>query len=95
MWKASLNTGLGFSEMAVWSRASRRQAPHSQNNAAKDSEVDDLAFGFKILVNAVESGTGSTLCIRWVKGNDSVIFESFCGMLKRKLEELSKNSQNT
>lgn len=30
---------------------------------------------------------GSKVCMRWVRGEDSVIFESFCGMIKRKLEE--------
>jgi len=25
--------------------------------------------------------------VRWLKGLDTVIFESFCGMLKRKVED--------
>jgi 23S rRNA (adenine1618-N6)-methyltransferase len=85
MWKPSISTGVGFSEKAVWSRAARR-------HAAKGQEIDvdedaDLALGFKIYVESIADSTGVNVLIRWLKGHNSVLFESFCGMLNRKLEE--------
>lgn len=47
-----------------------------------------MAFGFKIHVVANAGGdSGARVTVRWLKGHDAVLFESFCGMLKRKLEE--------
>ena len=53
-------------------------------------EEDDpeMAFGFKVHVVENTGGESRTkITIRWLKGHDPVLFESFCGMLKRKLEE--------
>jgi len=86
MWKASILTGVGFSEKAVWSRAARRQATKSQDEMAEDD--GKMALGFKIHLEGVTEGEGGVkVTIRWLKGNDSVLFESFCGMVKRKLED--------
>ena len=90
MWKAGIYTGLGFSSTAVWSRASRRQASKSQDNPDTIPDEVDFAFGFKIVVESL-ANDASRICIRWVKGYDSVIFESFCGMIRKKLEE-AKNT---
>lgn len=50
-----------------------------------------MAFAFKVHVEANAGGVrGSRIVIRWLKGHDSVLFESFCGMLKRRVEEASK-----
>lgn len=87
MWKASISTGLGFSEKAIWSRAARRQKENLPVDAMEDNE-EDWAFGFKVLVEALPGATaGSRVMIAWLKGHDAVLFESFCGMMKRKLEE--------
>jgi len=79
--------GLGFSEIASWSRAARRHASKIQEDKTAHNSEQEFAFGFKIIVEPTLGDGGSKICIRWVKGNDSVIFESFCGMLKRKVEE--------
>ena len=49
-----------------------------------------MALGFKIFVEKAINELGVKVTIRWLKGNDSVLFESFCGMVKRKLEEAMK-----
>ena len=88
MWRISISTGVGFSEKAVWSRAARRQAAKGE-----ETEVDreaEMALGFKIHVGKTLEETGVQVTIRWLKGHDSVLFESFCGMVKRKLEESMK-----
>ncbi len=85
IWKPGISTGVGFTEKAVWSRAVRR---HASNPGAAKSSGDDameIALGFKVAVEAVPGGqTGSKITIRWLKGHDNVLFESFCGMLKNK-----------
>jgi 23S rRNA (adenine1618-N6)-methyltransferase len=49
---------------------------------------EDMALGFKIMVEQLPGGQAdSRTTIRWLKGHDSVLFESLCGMLKRKIEE--------
>jgi len=53
-----------------------------------EDDDPEKAFGFKIHVEGnpgLESG--ARVRIRWLKGHDSVLFESFCGMMKRKIEE--------
>lgn len=88
MWKSTVSTGLGFSEGAVWSRAARRKAARGDN---PDSNSGEFSFGFKICVEPGLEGTelGKTrISIRWMKGHDSVVFESFCGMLAKKIEGL-------
>lgn len=89
MWRANISTGLGFSERNVWSRASRRQSTKVQSQG-DDMEEDEaeMTLGFKVNLEDVKSGKDGSLkiTIRWLKGHDSVLFESFCGMLKRKME---------
>jgi 23S rRNA (adenine1618-N6)-methyltransferase len=86
MWKPSISTGLGFSEKAVWSRASRRHLAARQGEGI--DEDGEMGFGFKVRVEAnLGRQAGSKVIVRWIKGHKGVIFESFCGMLKRKVEE--------
>lgn len=89
-WRASVATGVGFCSQAVWSRAARRQASRKGSTdevQSSDDEDDDTAFGFKIHVKTTSlPQRGAEISIRWVKGHDSVIFESFCGMMRRSLK---------
>lgn len=52
-------------------------------------EIDEgqVALGFKVQLklDGIEE-TRTKVVMRWLKGTDSVLFESFVGMLKRKLE---------
>lgn len=52
MWRSSISTGVGFSEKAVWSRASRRQAAKSEDEMEEDG---DMALGFKILLQQIQA----------------------------------------
>jgi 23S rRNA (adenine1618-N6)-methyltransferase len=88
MWKASISIGVGFSEKAVWSRASRRQVARRQGDAMEENDEPEMAFGFKVHVEGNPGGeSGVRVTIRWLKGHDTVIFESFCGMMKSKIVE--------
>ena len=78
--------GTGFCEEAVWSRSSRRHYSVTKEQVNAKAEAD-FAFGFTIRVEASPSGqTSCKVTLRWLKGRDRVIFESFCGMIKARLE---------
>lgn len=51
-----------------------------------NSEDDDPepALGFKVSIQQ-DKEAGSEVKVRWLQGKDSVLFESFCGKLKRLL----------
>lgn len=80
MWKDSIKTGLALSDGNVWSRAARRKVMRGDDQVEQDIE---FTFGVKVVVGTISDG--SKLTIRWMKGHDSVVFESFCGMLVKKL----------
>ncbi|KAI9037421.1 DUF890 domain protein [Aspergillus affinis] len=88
LWRKNLGTGVGFAMENVWSRQARRKMQGSTGQAHR-VEIDEAkaALGFK--VQAKKEGIedkGVRVVVRWLKGTDSVLFESFCGMLKRKAE---------
>ena len=100
-WNKGLSTGVGFAGGNVWSRQARRKMrgtgtgkdPASSSSSVapgKPEEIDEdqAALGFKIQLKLDVVGQGKKVLVRmrWLKGTDTVLFESFCGMLKRKTE---------
>ncbi|GFG03467.1 putative methyltransferase-like protein C27D7.08c [Aspergillus lentulus] len=88
IWRKNLATGVGFAMENVWSRQARRKLQNSAR-AADMMEIDDsaAALGFKIQLKQDRLDEKCVrVVVRWLKGLDSVLFESFCGMLKRKVE---------
>lgn len=85
-WRKNLGTGVGFAMENVWSRQARRKM--QTTGAAQKCDIDEheAALGFKVQVKQEGIDRRVRVIIRWLKGTDSVLFESFCGMLKRKLE---------
>ncbi|QKX59833.1 uncharacterized protein TRUGW13939_06975 [Talaromyces rugulosus] len=93
---------VGFAREDVWSRKARRKFSKEQHtksaNENDDPDVMDLeeqwkkapkdvaALGFRIDLR-LEADTSVSMVIRWLKGMDQVLFESFCGMIKRKFGE--------
>ncbi|GIK03940.1 hypothetical protein Aspvir_008015 [Aspergillus viridinutans] len=87
-WRKNLAMGVGFAMENVWSRQARRKL---QNSAATADmiEIDEstAALGFKVQLKQDRLEEKCVrVVVRWLKGLDSVLFESFCGMLKRKVE---------
>ena len=77
-------TGVGFAKGNVWSRAARRkQKPENLPDVESVGEEEEAALGFKIQLQGQKDGT--QVSVRWLQGLDSVLFESFCGMLKRQM----------
>ncbi|OJJ72350.1 hypothetical protein ASPBRDRAFT_42038 [Aspergillus brasiliensis CBS 101740] len=89
LWRKNLATGVGFAMQNVWSRQARRKM-QNPDAMAEMGEIDETkaALGFKVQVkkDAIEE-KGVKIIVRWLKGRDTVLFESFCGMLKRKVGE--------
>ncbi|KAK2745665.1 hypothetical protein FQN57_003561 [Myotisia sp. PD_48] len=91
-WNDKTSAGIGFAMNNAWSRHARRQRQQAiktggVNESGKgDFYRDQATFGFTIRVRRL-SVERIDVHIRWVKGVDAVLFESFYGMLKRKLEE--------
>ncbi|PGH23975.1 hypothetical protein AJ80_02037 [Polytolypa hystricis UAMH7299] len=99
-WDAGKASGLGFAMENVWSRAARRKRRLQQDRAAaarnqeeeeeqgsEEFERGKAALGFRVLVRQIGVDVDQLeVVISWVKGVDSVLFESFCGMVKRKVE---------
>ncbi|MCJ1282209.1 hypothetical protein MMC26_001532 [Xylographa opegraphella] len=98
-YRPQISTGIGFARANVWSRSARRRTlqhgtASASSRPAADDEMDEAsdgdedaerAFGFKIEIRPGEEAGGAEVRCRWLKGVDHVLFESFCGMLKRRL----------
>lgn len=82
-YRPAIATGIGFARGNVWSRAARRRQKKSEELPDADDEDEDAALGFKIRLRGNVDSTN--VMVRWLQGYDSVLFESFCGMLKRQL----------
>jgi len=88
-YRPSLATGVGFARTNVWSRAARRQQQKGSiagaNTTGDEEEEDEPALGFKIQLRLANEKQEIQILIRWLRGHESVLFESFCGMLKRQV----------
>ena len=87
-WADDQVSGFGFAKENVWSRAARRKRKREVGNPnfpvgepMEEDESDHIALGIKITISKEQ------VDIRWLKGRDSVLFESFCGMLKRAVSQ--------
>ena len=100
-WRAPIHTGVAFARENVWSRSARRKRKFQQQQRgekeareggeekeeeedrdSKSSSSEDeepVALAVKIVC-----GPGR-VDIRWLRGTDFTLWESFCGMMKRAL----------
>lgn len=83
---------IGYAREDVWSRKARRKFAREQHDGEaishdeKALDVLTAALGFRIDLS-LQADHSVDVVVRWIKGSDQVLFESFCGMLKRKLTE--------
>lgn len=83
-WDEERLAGLALISGDVWSRQARRmreKKPKLYAEMLQSTSQKSPQLVLKITV-AFDRVTA-----RWMKGDDQVLFESFCGMLKRKLDE--------
>ncbi|KAI1004529.1 hypothetical protein K3495_g3679 [Podosphaera aphanis] len=93
-WKQESYVGTGYSEKDVWSRSARRQ--NVIQNSKLNMGTKNMAFGFKVYAGKSSDRSPFTnVTIYWFMGHKSVLFESFCGMLKRNvISQLSSLANN-
>ena len=93
LWKPSLDAGLMLARENVWSRAARRKQQQEHVNGDNAMQIDrrnnsDIEGKYDAVALAVKiSRDNEGLLLRWLKGGDPVLFESFSGMLRRICEQ--------
>ena len=92
-WQSEKWTGRGIASQNVWSRSARRkrkrvemeqndnQETKPQPEAPKAEDPVEVALRFDIDVREGD------MEVRWLQGKDNILFESFCGMLKRSMKQ--------
>lgn len=87
LWKPPLNAGLAIARENVWSRAARRKQQRADamqtDESGAEAEDEKVALAVKITADK------DAIQLRWLRGSDYILFESFAGMLKRTLRESS------
>lgn len=91
-WNKSLSAGVGFASENVWSRQARRKMKLAgqAETGHLDAIPQEISLGVRVQLKLLERKEPESkevqVLVRWTQGTDSVLFESFCGMLKRKME---------
>ncbi|KAI2794133.1 RNA N6-adenosine-methyltransferase METTL16 [Penicillium oxalicum] len=92
-WHKDLSAGVGFAPENVWSRQARRKMKLLAGQAQSGTLLavpKVIALGVRVQLRLLPGEDRESkevqATIRWIQGTDSVIFESFCGMAKRKIE---------
>ncbi|KAJ5108270.1 hypothetical protein N7456_004945 [Penicillium angulare] len=92
-WDKNLSAGIGFASENVWSRQARRKGKlaEQQGTASKPTlNLKETELGVRVQLSLARAKDSEAheikVLISWIQGTDHVLFESFCGMLKRKLE---------
>jgi len=91
-WRAASSVGVAEARENVWSRHARRkkkiaamggkegQVPEvKMNESSEDPDEEEVGLAVEIACK------DEKVEVRWLRGEDYVLFESFCGMLKRAL----------
>ncbi|KAJ5794789.1 hypothetical protein N7457_001388 [Penicillium paradoxum] len=91
-WDQTRSSGTGFAAENVWSRHARRKMKLAgEEGAAKLKAIPaEVALGVRVQIRLARGEKPGDqvvkVLVRWIQGLDSVLFESFCGMVKRKLD---------
>ncbi|KAJ9489619.1 hypothetical protein VN97_g3634 [Penicillium thymicola] len=91
-WDQTRSSGTGFAAENVWSRFARRKMKLAGEEGAAKLKVipAQVALGVRLQIRLVRGQKPDEeevrVLVRWAQGTDTVLFESFCGMVKRKLE---------
>ncbi|KAJ6132665.1 hypothetical protein N7471_007880 [Penicillium samsonianum] len=91
-WDQTRSAGTGFAAENVWSRFARRKMKLAGEEGADKLKMipAQVALGVRLQIWLVRGQKPDEkevkVLVRWAQGTDTVLFESFCGMVKRKLE---------
>ncbi|KAJ5670909.1 hypothetical protein N7507_000036 [Penicillium longicatenatum] len=93
IWDQSRSAGVGFAPENVWSRQARRKLKFAGQDGAPGKLLAmpvRVELGIRVQLTLVRGQDPERheveVLISWTRGTNSVLFESFCGMLRRKME---------
>jgi 23S rRNA (adenine1618-N6)-methyltransferase len=88
-WNTESRTGVGEAAQNVWNRAYRRELSRKQKSGEEvillkgtDNMAVKLAFRIVLL-----EGLERMVTIDWLRGTDKLLWESFCGMVRKTVLE--------
>jgi 23S rRNA (adenine1618-N6)-methyltransferase len=84
-WDWATTSGIASAKENVWSRSARRKKRKRDVIASPELDGDRDVASDAVALAVRISLLPQRLDVCWLKGNDSIMFESFCGMLKRRL----------
>ncbi|KEQ95112.1 hypothetical protein AUEXF2481DRAFT_29832 [Aureobasidium subglaciale EXF-2481] len=92
-WQSDKWAGCGSASQNVWSRSARRKRKRieMEEESGKSASIpakvptggDQVEVSLKFRIEIREGD----MEVRWIKGKDHILFESFCGMLKRAMKQ--------
>lgn len=84
-WDWATTSGIASAAENVWSRSARRKKRKRDVIASPELDGDKDAPSGGVALAVRISLQPQRVDVRWLKGSDSIMFESFCGMLKRRI----------
>ena len=87
-WEKVVFGVIGRATENVWSRSWRRKKMRGEAHVEKVKEMPSdgtCAFGFAVAIYDADGML--TVVVKWREGHDAIMYESFCGFMKRKLIE--------
>lgn len=87
LWDESQHAGLGLVYADVWSRSARRLKDKKPVEYA-EMLARSATSAPRLVVKIVVASEG--IVLRWMRGEDKSLFESFCGTLKRHIDSVTK-----
>lgn len=92
-WDSKTSSGVGEAPGNVWSRAYRRERERKKKEMAAagtddvemESGLEDMVVAFAFRITVAEED--KEVVIDWLRGNDQVLWESFCGMVHRSFKK--------
>ena len=95
-WRVELGTGVMEAKENAWSRSARRKkkfaatndgssvpAPKNGDDSDEDEDEEEVGLAVKIACRDGE------VDLRWLRGKEYVLWESFCGLMKRTMNARS------
>ncbi|KAI4719585.1 hypothetical protein E4T48_04219 [Aureobasidium sp. EXF-10727] len=92
-WQSEKWAGRGVATQNVWSRSARRKRKRVEmeqedgQEATSQSGILNSADAVKVSLRFDIEVKEGDMEVRWLQGRDNILFESFCGMLKRSMKQ--------
>lgn len=85
--------GIARAHANTWSRAARRERERT-DTARSQSRHEIHSEGSPVMLVSIIV-CDAHIEINWLQGRDKIIFESFCGMIRRKVREAGRDKGGT